>query len=114
MANFGPNQWTNQFEKNINFLNISTSLLYSLEGHFFELEYHKTPFSGLYCLEDMRFQDGGTLITRDMCFPGGVHISLGICVSQVGEHILLGICVPGRGTHITRNMCFQSSGGEQI
>ena len=28
-----------------------------------------------------------------MCFPGGEHISLGICVSQVGEHISLGICV---------------------
>ena len=30
---------------------------------------------------------GGTHITRDMCFPGGEHISLGICVSQVGECI---------------------------
>ena len=27
----------------------------------------------------------GTHITRDMCFPGWEHISLGIRVSQVGE-----------------------------
>ena len=32
-----------------------------------------------------------------MCFPGGEHISLGICVSQVGEHISLGICVAQAG-----------------
>ena len=43
---------------------------------------------------------GGTHITRDMCFPGWEHISLGICVFQVG------MCLPGRGTHITRDMCF--------
>ena len=38
-------------------------------------------------------QVGGTHITRDICFPGGEHISLGICVSRMGEHISLGICV---------------------
>ena len=60
------------------------------------------------------------LVTRDMCFLGLKHISLGICVSLVGEHISLGIfvclvrgthitrdmCFPGWGTHITRDMCF--------
>ena len=34
---------------------------------------------------------GGTHITRDMCFPGGEHISQGICVSQGGECISVGI-----------------------
>ena len=54
---------------------------------------------------------GGTHITRDMCFPGGEHISLGICVSQVGECISVGIRVlPGRGTHITTDMCFPGWG----
>ena len=35
----------------------------------------------------------GTHITRDICSWIGVHISLGICVSEVGEHISPGICV---------------------
>ena len=51
-------------------------------------------------------------ITRDMCFPGGEHISLGICVSQVKEHIYItrDMCFPGGGTHITRDMCFPGEG----
>ena len=52
MVNFGPKRWTNPFEKkNINFLTFSTSCFYSLERHFFALEYHKTHFSGLDCLK---------------------------------------------------------------
>ena len=47
----------------------------------------------------------GTHITRDMCFPGGEHISLGICVSLVGEHISLGICVSLVGEHISLGIC---------
>ena len=59
----------------------------------------------------------GEHITRDMCFLGREHISLGICVSRVEEHISLGICVSSvgntchegyafhrKGTHITRDM----------
>ena len=41
----------------------------------------------------MCFPGGGTHITRDICFLGSKHISLGICVSRLREHILLGICV---------------------
>ena len=44
-------------------------------------------------------------ITRDMCFLGREHISLGICVSQVGEHISLGICVSQVGEHISLEIC---------
>ena len=54
-----------------------------------------------YHYRDMCFPGGGTHITSDicfpdretLCFPGGEHISLGICVSLVGEHISLGMCV---------------------
>ena len=52
----------------------------------------------------MRFSGGVTHISRDMCFPGGGHKSLGICVSRVGEHILLGICVSRVGEHILLGM----------
>ena len=64
----------------------------------------------------MCFPGRGTHITRDMCFLGGKHISLGICVSQTGEHISLGICVFQVGehisaaSHITRDMCFPGRG----
>ena len=43
----------------------------------------------------------GTHITRDVCFPGRGHISLGFCVSQVAKHISLGICVSQVGEHIS-------------
>ena len=39
------------------------------------------------------FLGRGTHNTRDMCFPGEEHITLGICVFQVGEHITVVICV---------------------
>ena len=41
----------------------------------------------------MCFPARGTHFTRDMCFPGREHISLGICVSQAREHISVGMCV---------------------
>ena len=71
-------------------------------------------------------------ITRDICFPGREHISLGmsasrvekqmslrICVSQVGEHIsvgvymyvfLGGVFLLGEHIIITRDLCFPVSG----
>ena len=45
-----------------------------------------------YPAVDKYWGGGGTHITRDMCFPGGEHISIGIYVSQVGKHISLGKC----------------------
>ena len=44
---------------------------------------------------DMYFND------RDMCFPSGRALSLGICVSQVREHTSLGIRVSQVGKHIS-------------
>ena len=51
------------------------------------------------------FPGRGTHITRDICFPGGEHISLGICVSQVGKHISLGIYVSQVREHISLGIC---------
>ena len=52
-------------------------------------------------------------LTRDMCFPGTEHISLGIRVSLGrGTQITRDTCFSGEGTHITRDTCF--SGGEHI
>ena len=64
------------------------------------------------------FLGRGTHITRDMCFLGGEHISLAICVYHVGkhispsdmcflgwEHISLGICVSQLGEHISLGIC---------
>ena len=48
---------------------------------------------GTLITRDMCFPGGRTHITRDMCFAGRGTISQGICVSQVGEQKLLGICV---------------------
>ena len=48
-----------------------------------------------------------------MSSPGGEHISLDICVSQVGEQISLGICVSQVGEHISPGICV-SQLGEQI
>ena len=44
-------------------------------------------------------------ITRDTCFPGREHISLGICVSHVGEHRSLGIRVSQVGERISLGIC---------
>ena len=44
-------------------------------------------------------------ITRDMCFPGREHISLGIGVYQGGEHISLGIGVSQGGEYISLGIC---------
>ena len=41
------------------------------------------------------------IAARDICFPGGERISLGICVSRVGEHILVGICFSEVGEHVS-------------
>ena len=49
MTNFGPKPWTNTFGKNLNFSTFLTSF-YSIERRFFALEYHKTHFPGLDCL----------------------------------------------------------------
>ena len=38
-------------------------------------------------------------ITRDVCFVGREHISVGICVSWVRERITGDMCFPGWGTH---------------
>ena len=54
-----------------------------------------------------------TYITRDRCFAGRVHISLGICVSQVGERISLRICVSQVGEHISLGICI-SQAAEQL
>ena len=43
---FGQKPW-----KNINFSTFGTCSFYSLERRFLVLEYHKTHFSGLYCLK---------------------------------------------------------------
>ena len=51
-----------------------------------------------------------TRITRDRCFPGGEHISLGICVSQVGKHISLGICVSRVREHLLLGICVAQVG----
>ena len=48
------------------------------------------------------FLGKGTLFTfhtRDACFVGREHISVGICVSWVREHITGDMCFPGWGTH---------------
>ena len=47
MANFGPKPW-----KNVHFSRFRTSCFYSLKRRFLLLEYHKTNFSGLYCLKE--------------------------------------------------------------
>ena len=73
MAIFGPKPWVKLFTflrsrisenayfwpilakikswKNVNFSTFSTSCFYSLEKRFFVLEYRKTHFPRLYCLE---------------------------------------------------------------
>ena len=49
----------------------------------------------------MCFPGRGTHNTREICFPGGEHIRVGICVSQVEEVKSLGVCVFQVGEHIT-------------
>ena len=51
MAIFWPKPWVNHFEKMSIFRLFSTCCFYSLKTRFFDLEYRKTHFSGLYCLE---------------------------------------------------------------
>ena len=51
MAILGPKPWVNSFSKNVNFFTFSTSCFYSIERHFFVLEYRKRHFPGLYCLQ---------------------------------------------------------------
>ena len=58
----------------------------------------------------MRFPDGKTHLKKEMGFPGGEHISLGIRVSQVGEHISLGIRVSQVGEHISLGICVSQVG----
>ena len=59
----------------------------------------------------MCFPSRGTHNTRDMCFPRGEHITLGICVSQEGgTHNTRDMCFAGRGAHNTRDMCFPGRG----
>ena len=58
----------------------------------------------------MCFPGRGTYFTRDTCFPGGEHISLGKCVSQAGEHISQGICVSQVGEHVSLG----TEGGSQL
>ena len=51
MAIFGPKPWVDHFRK-MSILSTSwTSCFYSLERHFFVLEYRKRHFPGLYCLK---------------------------------------------------------------
>ena len=51
MAIFGQKPWVNPFAKMSIFRLFSTFCYYSLERRFFFLEYHKSRFSGLYCLK---------------------------------------------------------------
>ena len=51
MAIFGPKPWVNPFEKNVNFSTFSTSCFYTLERHFFVLQYRKRHFPNLYYLK---------------------------------------------------------------
>ena len=51
MATFGRKPWVNHLGKNVNFSSFSTSSFYSLERHFFVLEYRKRHFPGLNCLK---------------------------------------------------------------
>ena len=58
----------------------------------------------------------GKHISRDMCFPGREHTSLGIpvCVSQVKEHMALGICVSHVGEQISLGICVFPSRGTRV
>ena len=56
MAHFGPQPWTNPFEKNFNFSTVITACFYSLEKRFFLVEYHKRQFPRLYCLKKKKMQ----------------------------------------------------------
>ena len=49
-AIFWPITWVNPFGKNVTFSTFLTSCFYSLERHFFVLEYRKRHFPGLYYL----------------------------------------------------------------
>ena len=51
MAIFGPKPWVNPFGKMSIFWTFWTCCFYSLERRFFDLEYHKSHFPGLYCLK---------------------------------------------------------------
>ena len=51
MAIFGLKPWVNPFEKYVNFSTFWTFCFYSLDRHFFFLEYRKKHFIGLYCLK---------------------------------------------------------------
>ena len=51
MANFGPKPWTNPFRTRSIFLTFSTFSFYSLQRYFFDLQYHKTHLTGLYCIK---------------------------------------------------------------
>ena len=50
-ANFSAKPWVNTFGKMSIFPLFQVIVFYCLEGRFFVLEYHKTHFSGLYCLK---------------------------------------------------------------
>ena len=52
--------------------------------------------------------------TRDMCFPGREHISLGIFVSQVGECISVRICVSQVTGSRNLNVAGDSAGCQPI
>ena len=51
MAIFGPKPWVNRFRKMSILRLFQTSCFYSLQRHFFLLQYRKTNFPGLYCLK---------------------------------------------------------------
>ena len=51
LAIFGPKPWVNLLIKMSIFRLFQSSPLYSLQRHFFVLEYRKTHFPGLYCLK---------------------------------------------------------------
>ena len=51
MGIFRPKPWVNPFRKMSIFRLFKTSGFYSLERHFFVLEYRKAHFPGLYCLK---------------------------------------------------------------
>ena len=51
MAISGPKPWVRSLRKNVNFSTFWTCSFYSLERHFFVLEYHKRHFPFLYCVK---------------------------------------------------------------
>ena len=65
MANFGPKLWVNPFGKMSVFRLFELFVFIGYKGVYFDVEYRKRHFPGLYCLKNRSWKNGHSYTKTD-------------------------------------------------